>query len=170
MKHKHISSLSRIERERARLKAAKLFQKGIAQAEVARKLGATPAAVNYWYHAWKDQGVRGLKSRGHPGFASKLTEEKRLRFKRAILEGPLAHGYHTDLWTLPRLATIMRKSTGIRFSEVWTWHIVRSLGFTPQKPQVKARQQDTKAVAKWKEKRLPGLKKMGAQTWILSGL
>jgi len=167
---KPISSLSHKERESVRLKAGKLFQRGVSQAEAARRLKATPAAVSYWHKSWKNGGIDGLKSKGPPGFSSKLTKEKRLLFKRAILKGPLAHGYHTDLWTLPRLAVVMHKSTGVRFSEVWTWHIVRSLGFTPQKPQVKARQQDKKAVAEWREKRLPGLKKMGAQTWILSGI
>lgn len=169
MKNKHISSLSYKEREKVRLTAGKLFRRGISQAEVARRLKATPAAVNYWHSAWKDRGINGLKSKGHTGFASKLTEERRLRFKLAILEGPLEHGYQTNLWTLPRLAAVMKKSTGIQFSEVWTWHIVRSLGFTPQKPQVRARERDEKAIAEWKAKRLPCLKKMGAQTWILSG-
>lgn len=159
-----------MERERVRLKAGKLFQKGILQAEVARRLKATPAAVNYWHNSWKDRGGRGLRSKGHPGFESKLTEEKRLLFKRAILKGPLAHGYQTDLWTLPKLTVVMKKVTGVSFSEVWTWHVVRTLGFTPQKPQVVAKERDTKAITEWKERRLPGLKKMGSQTWLLSGL
>lgn len=170
MSIKRISSLSRKEREKARLKAGTLFKKGVSQAEVARRFKATPAAVNYWHRAWKKRGLKGLKSKGHSGFASKLTVKKRLRFKRAILEGPLKHGYPTDLWTLPRLAAVLKKSAGISFSHVWTWHIVRSLGFTPQKPQVMAKQRDEEAIAEWQEKRLPGLKKMGAQTGILSGL
>lgn len=170
MKHKHISSLSHKEREKVRVQAGKLFQKGVSQAEVARRFKATAAAVSYWHEAWKDRGMRGLKSKGHTGFASKLTGEKRLLFKRAILEGPLEHGYQTNLWTLSRLRAVMKKETGCAFSEVWVWHIVRLLGFTPQKPQVLARERDKKAIVEWKTKRLPGLKKMGSQTWVLSGL
>lgn len=170
MRHKHISSLSRKERERVRLKAGKLFQKGIAQAEVARRLKATPAAVSYWHTAWKKKGVRGLQSKGHTGFASKLTKEKQILFKKAIIKGPLMYGYETNLWTLSRLSAILRRVTGFRCSDVWTWHIVRNLGFTPQKPQVQARERDEKAIAEWKTKTLPGLKKMGGKTWILSGV
>ncbi|HLD69803.1 MAG TPA: winged helix-turn-helix domain-containing protein [Candidatus Omnitrophota bacterium] len=170
MKHKHISTLSRKEREKARLKAGKLFQKGITQAEVARRLNVTPAAVHYWHTAWKNRGVKGLQSRGHPGFASKLTDKKRLLFKQTILEGPLKHGYQTNLWTIPRLSAVLRKETGFQCSEVWIWHIVRSLGFTPKKPQVQARERDEKNIQEWKAKTLPGLKKMGSQTWVLSGV
>jgi len=37
------------------------------------------------------------------------------------------------------------------------------LGFTPQKPQVRAAKRDEAAIAAWKAKRLPGLKKKWAQ-------
>jgi transposase len=170
MKNKHISSLVRKKKERIRIKAAKLFEKNIVQAEVARKFKVTPAAVNYWHKAWKKQSIKGLKSKGRPGFESKLTDEKRILFKKAVLKGPLAFGYQTNLWTLSRLASVMKKVTKVKFSGVWTWNIVRSLGFTCQKPQVKAKQQDKQAIKEWGEKRLPDLKKMGDKTWILSGL
>lgn len=165
-----MASLSRERREQVRLKAGKLFEKGIHQAEVARKLGVTPAAVNYWHKDWENHGREGLKSLGPPGFNSKLTKEKRQSFKRAILKGPLAYGYETNLWTLPKLAAVMKKVAKIQFSEVWTWHIVRDLGFSPQKPQVKAREQNQQAVSQWKTKTLPGLKKMGWESRISFGL
>lgn len=170
MKYKHISSLSHKKREKVRLQAGKLFQKGISQAEVARRLKATSATVSYWRGAWDKRGMDGLKSKGHTGFASKLTLDKRLLFKRAILKGPLEHGYQTNLWTLSRLRAVMRKETGCAFSEVWVWHIVRLLGFTPQKPQMIARERDKNAIREWNEKRLPDLKKMGGKTWVLSSI
>lgn len=170
MKNKHVSSLSHKERERVRLIGGRLFQRGISQAEVARRLKATPAAVSYWHRDWKDQGIKGLASKGHTGFASKLTKEKRLLFKRAVLRGPLEYGYQTNLWTLPRLSAVLRRVTGFRCSDVWTWHIVRNLGFTPQKPQIKARERNNTAIAEWKAKTLPDLKKMGGKTWVLSGI
>lgn len=161
MKHHH-ASLSREEREKRRLKAAKLFKKGVSQAEVARRFGVSTPAVHYWYAAYQTGGIAALRSKGPTGFSSKLTPEKRQLFKKAVLKGPLSHGYETNLWTLPRLSAVMKKVAGVKFSEVWTWNIMRDLGFTPQKPQVKAIQRDEAAIAGWCEKTLPGLKKMGA--------
>ena len=161
MTTQHTSSLSRKEKEARRLKAGVLFNKGKTQADVARKCGVTTAAANRWYAAWDKGGQAALKSKGHSGFASSLTPEKRREFKKAILKGPRAFGFETDLWTLPRLAAVMKKVCKIKFSEVWIWHIVRELGFTPQKPQVKAIQRNEKAIKKWKETTLPDLKKMG---------
>ena len=170
MKYTHISSLSRKEREKVRVKAGKLFQQGMSQAAVARRFKVTSAAVSYWHTAWKTSGMHGLTSLGHTGFASKLTEDKRVMFKRAVLKGPQEYGFETNLWTLSRLATVMQKTTGIRFGHNHTWEIVRSLGFTCQKPQVKAKERDEAAIRAWKAKRLPGLKKMGSNSWVFSGL
>ena len=170
MKNKHITSLSRVKREQIRLKAGKLFKKRIHQAEVARRLNVTPAAVNYWSKDWTKHGLKGLKSKGHPGFESKLTDSKRKLFKQAVLQGHITYGYETNLWNLPRLAAVMKKVAGVKFSEVWTWHIVRDLGFTPQKPQIRARERDKKAIAGWKTKTLPDLKKMGWEKRLLFGI
>lgn len=161
MTKKHTSLLSRKEKEARRLKAGKLFKKGKTQADAARKFKVTTSAVNRWYAAWEKGGLTALKSKGNSGFPSSLTPEKRKVFKRAILKGPRAYGFETDLWTLSRLSSVMKKVCKIEFGETWIWHIVRDLGFTPQKPQVKAIQRDEKAIKGWKEKNLPNLKKMG---------
>lgn len=170
MKNQHITSLSREQREKTRFKAAKLFKKNIPQAEIARKLKVIPAAVNYWRIDWEEHGQAGLKSKGHPGFKSKLTDDKRAVFKRAVLKGPLNYGFETSLWTLSRLAAVMKKTTGIKFGHDRAWQIVRELGFTCQKPQIRAAERDEAAIKAWKEKRLPGLKKMGSNAWVFSGL
>lgn len=161
MKQKHISSLSRKDKEKRRLKAAKMFEKGKIQAEVARKFNVTPTAANQWYEAWKKGGAKALKSKGHPGFSSELTEDDRKKLKKILLAGPIKYGYPTELWTLSRVAEVVRKEFRITFTEVWIWHIIRNLGFTPQKPQMKAKERNEQSIAEWKEKKLPGLKKMG---------
>jgi len=161
MTTQHTSSLSRKEKEARRLKAGMLFNKGKTQADVARKYRVTTAAANRWHATWDKGGQAALKSKGHSGFTSSLTPEKRREFRKAILKGPRAFGFETDLWTLPRLAAVMKKVCKIKFSEVWIWHIVRELGFTPQKPQVKAIQRNEKAIKEWKKTTLPDLKKMG---------
>lgn len=170
MKNKYTPLLSRKKREATRLKAAKLFKKNMPQAEIARKLGVTPAAVNYWHIDWKQGGTKALKSKGSPGFSSKLIPKDRTAFKEAILKGPLTYGYETNFWTLSRLSAVMKKVAGVKFGTTHTWKIVRSLGFTPQKPRVLAAQRDEAAIAAWKKKRLHGLKKMGPNVWVFSGL
>lgn len=147
-----------------------MFLKGISQAEVARTLNVTTAAANYWHTAWKRKGIRGLKSKGKSGFTSELTPEAKKKLKAAILKGARTYGYDTDLWTLPRIAAVMKKVAGVSFGHTWTWQIVLSLGFTCQKPERRSRERDERAIAEWREKIFPRLKKMGTKTWIPTGV
>lgn len=169
MKNSHTSSLSRDAKERRRLKAGELFKAGMRQADVARKLKVTPAAVHGWYHTWKEQGVRGLKSKGPAGFSSSFTEKDKKKLKRAILGGARKFGYDTDLWTLDRISAAMRQVAKKSFSTAWTWHIVTGLGFTPQKPEAKSKERNEDAIRTWTQRTFPRLKKMGAKTRISTG-
>lgn len=143
------------------MKAGKLFQRGCTQAEVARTLRVTPAAVSQWHILWKERGLSGLKSKGHPGAETTLTKEKRQKLKRAILKGPRAFGYATDLWTLERIKSIAKKEAGLSFGTTWIWHTVISLGLSCQKPIKRTVERDEKAIRTWKLKTFPRLKKMG---------
>lgn len=170
MKQTHKLSLSREDRERRRLKAGKCFKKKMTNAAIARKFRVTPAAVTQWKQSYEKDKKRGLLSKGKTGKLSRLTEEKRKEFKQDILKGPIAAGFETDLWTLARLKSVLKKTAHVSFSVKHVWEIVRSLGFTPQKPQVLAKERDEQAIMGWRSKRLPGLKKMGQTTWILYGV
>lgn len=171
MKQKqHKPSLSRKDKERRRLKAAKMFKKEQAQAKIARKLEVTPTAVKYWHDSWKKGGVNNLKSKGHPGFPSRLTDKNRKKLKKIILKGAGKYGYSTDLWTLSRIGAVIKKEFKLSYGHTWIWQIVLSLGFTCQKPQRKNKERDEKAIELWKTKTFPGLKKMGSKTWLSNGV
>jgi transposase len=166
----HTSSAFREARERRRLKAGRLFKAGMSQADVALTLRVTPAAVHGWYHAWKAKGMRGLQSKGRTGFASAFTERDHTKLKQAILAGAGKFGYDSDLWTLERIAATMKRVTGKSFGVTWTWHIVTGLGFSPQKPERRSKGRDEAAIEYWQQHTFPRLKKMGAETWLSSGL
>lgn len=170
MKNSHTSSLSHEAKEQRRFKAGRMFKEGIHQAEVARRLRVTPASVNGWNHAWKDKGMQGLKSKGHTGFPSQMTERDRVKLKGAIIKGATKYGYETDMWTLERISAVMRKITKKSFGTTWTWHIVTQLGFTCQKPERKSKERDETAIRRWREVTFPRLKKMGAETSVFTGV
>jgi transposase len=162
MKHKNISSLSRKDKEKRRIQAGKMFENGVSQAEAARKSGVSAAAVKYWHDAWKKKGLSGLKSKGHPGFTSKLTPEKRVELRKIILRGAKHYGYPTDFWTINRIMAVIKKELKLSFKKSWIWMIIISLGFTCQKPQAVSRERNEKAISDWKAKDWPRLKKMGS--------
>ena len=160
MNHHHISSSSRKELEERRMNAAGMFKKGYSQTEVAKKFRVSAAAASQWHAAWTTEGVRGLKSKGSPGPEPTLTDKERAKIRAAILKGPKAFGYDTNLWTLERIAAVMQKVAGHSFGITWTWHLVIRLGFSCQQPVTRARERDEKAITSWKRSTFPVLKKI----------
>src|SRR5262245_18312122 len=88
--------------EERRLQAARLFAKGLRPAEVARRLGVSRQSTSVWYRAWEAEGNLGLKRAERAGRPPLLTEKELRQVERALLKGPRAHGWNTELWTLKR--------------------------------------------------------------------
>lgn len=165
----HPPSRSRRDRqalERRRLEAAKLFAKETPDAEIARLLKVTPAAVCQWYAEWEKKGVDGLRSKGKPGAKPKLTEAKLAKIERALEKGPRAHGYSTDLWTLARIRKLVGEVGGVSYGITHTWRIMTlALGWSAQKPETRARERNEDAIRRWKRYTWPQIKKK-RRRWV----
>lgn len=146
--------------ERRRFKAKKLFTKGIHQAEIARRLKVTRTAVHYWYTTWKKKGKDGLR-RARPGPKPHLTEKKLVKVKQALLHGPRAAGYDTNLWTLARIAEVIQRKARVSYGTSQVWYLLRSLGWTSQKPETRYRERNEAAIKRWKEEAWPRIQKRG---------
>ena len=151
----------RKELERRRITAGRMFASGTSQYRVAQYFGVSTAATNQWYKAWKKHGKDGLKSKGPPGFSSKLTEKKKKKLKKLILAGPKKSGYLTDFWTIDRIRAVAKKKLGINLGYTRIWTTVIALGFSCQKPTRRAKERNENAIADWKQNTFPKLKKMG---------
>lgn len=136
----------RVERRRM---AAKLFQKGYSQAEVARRCGVSKEAARKWYDTWKRQGTKGLVTAKKPGPVPKLTDLKKKRVVQTLLKGPRAFGYHTDLWTLERVAAAIKRVAHVQYHHRHVWRVLLSMGWSCQKPETRARERDEKTIKNW---------------------
>src|SRR5437660_8239916 len=148
--------------EARRYEAARLFARGETQASVARTLGATRAAAHRWYHAWQDEGRTALKAAGRAGRKPRLEAPQLARVETALLKGPGAHGFATELWTLPRVATLLEQRPRVRYHPGHVWYILRRLGWSLQRPTRHRRERDEASIAEWKLRRWPQVKKSPA--------
>ena len=148
--------------EERRKKAGRMFAQYISQAEVARRLGVSRPAVHYWHLAWEKKGVHGLKSkRGKFGRSPRLTDAHVLRVKKAILEGPRRAGFSTDMWTLARIATIIKKTVSVSYHPSHVWKVLHAMGFTCQIPDTKPKERNEKAIKQWRAVVWPTIQKRG---------
>jgi len=89
----------------------------------------------------------------------RLSNEQLTRVERLLLKGPAAHGYTTELWTLPRMAVVIERETGIRYHPGHVWRVLQRLGWSLQKPAKQARERDEEAIRSWRKQSWPRLKK-----------
>jgi transposase len=142
-----------------RLRAAKLFGRGATQAEVARTLGVSRQSAMLWERAWKRAGKKGLEGAGRAGRRPRLTVAQRSQIETALRRGPQAHGYRTELWTLPRIADVIERETGVAYHPGHVWRVLHGLGWSLQKPTTRARERDEQAIAHWVREIWPRVKK-----------
>jgi transposase len=88
-----------------------------------------------------------------------LTARQRTRLLNLLLKGAAAHGYSTDLWTLPRVAEIIARTFGVRYHPAHVWKILRGEGWSCQKPERQARERDEETIKQWRAVRWPHIKK-----------
>ena len=149
----------RVKLEQRRLKAARLLQQGVPEAEVARRVGVHRQSVNRWAKQLAQGGRAALKRAPRAGRPPQLTAADRQRLVQGLKRGPEALGYRTSLWTAWRVADLIERECGVKYSTVHAWRLLRALGWTPQRPAGRAMERNEAAIQRWKRQRWPELKK-----------
>jgi transposase len=149
----------RVKLEQRRLKAARLLKQGVHEAEVARQVGVHRQSVNRWAKQWAKGGRAALKRAPRTGRPPKLSATDQQRLLQGLKRGPEALGYRTGLWTAWRVADLIERQCGVKYSTVHAWRLLRALGWTPQRPVGRALERNEAAIRKWKHQRWPELKK-----------
>ena len=155
--------------ERRRRQAIQLLKAGKKLSAVAQAVSASVSSVFRWYESYRRQGLKGLRPRPTPGRPPHLSASQKKRLATLLLKGPLAAGHRTDLWTLKRVAQLIRRQWGVGYHPCHVWKLLQSLGWSCQKPERRALQRDDAAIAHWRRSRWPHIKKRRT-TWGPSGL
>ena len=88
-----------------------------------------------------------------------LTLEQQAQLVALLLEGAEAFGFRGDVWTCRRVAQLIRDPFAVSYHPAHVSRILAHLGWTPQKPIIRATQRDEAALAAWYDERWPMLKK-----------
>ena len=153
------TSRTTAERERQRRQAVALDKQGCSAAQIARQLGVTSRTVRRWRQAYRRRGEAGLHVKKAPGAKPKLNAYQRHGLRRRLLAGASTQGFATDLWTCPRIARLIEQHYGVQYHVDHIPYVMKSLGFSVQKPECSARERDEAAIQRWIERDWPRIKK-----------
>jgi transposase len=150
--------------ERRRKRAVELLSQGLSLREVARRSSASPSSVSAWRDAYRAEGEAGLAAKPVPGRPRKLDPSNLPRLREILLAGAAAYGYSTDLWTLDRIARVVRREFGVKYHPSHVWKILRANRWSCQVPERRAVQRDERKIARWKRYKWPAIRK-SRKTW-----
>jgi transposase len=145
--------------EQRRRRAVDLLEEGWAPCEVARELGVDRRSVRRWRASHEAYGTEGLAAKPVPGRPSKLTESNRAKLEEILLQGARAAGYPTNLWTCARVAELIRRRFRVRYHPHHVARLLRAMGFSPQKPERRARERNEDEIQRWVKEEWPRVKK-----------
>ena len=156
------TSVTTAERNARRRLAVALLGIRVTLTDIAEVLGVSLSSVKRWKKAFENGGEAALVVKRPPGASSRLTTVQRERLRQIVIAGPLAAGFETELWTCARVAQVVEREFQVAYHPDHVGRILRDLGFTPQKPQRKARESDEAAIERWRREAWPRIKKRDA--------
>jgi transposase len=129
------------ELERRRMKAVKLFQQGLSQAEVARRLNVARESVRRWWNQFAAHGSgEALRKAERPGRKPRLTDAQLKQLRTMLRAGPTKSGFSDRSWTLKTIAEAIAARFGVDYHVRYvSWLLRNKLAWSLQRKVVAAR-------------------------------
>ena len=142
-------------REERRRIAYRMFRRRTPKAAIARALGVSYVTVWRWETRWKSEGSDSWRDHEHPGSERRLSTRDQKALLAVLKRGARVYGYPTDLWTLKRVAEVIRKEYGVEYTLSGVWRVLRALGLSAQVPLTRALERDERYIRRWVDDRWP---------------
>jgi transposase len=145
-------------REMRRFQALELKRKGWLQNAIAEALGVTEGAVSQWMKKYREGGEDALVERWYEGPPFLLSEEQRATIPELLTRGAESYGFRGNVWTLARVAVVIKREFDVDYHPSHVSRVLRDVGWTLQKPKLRAIQRNEPAIQKWREEEWPRIK------------
>jgi transposase len=156
-------------REGGRLRALELHEQGWTGKGIAAALGVSQSAVSQWLKRGREGGPEALRTQPPPGRVPRLTVEQLAELPQLLARGAETFGFLGEVWTSKRVATVIRDEFGVHYHPDHVGRLLRTAGWSPQKPIRRATQRDEAAIERWITERWPALQaklRMRAGPWF----
>jgi len=143
-----------------RMQAVKAVRSGQDVNSVAAALGVNPRSVFRWLAAFLNGGHSALLAKAIPGRPSKLTPKQMAWIACTVRDKtPQQLKFEYGLWSLLLIRHLIKRELGVELSTTTTHKVMKTLGFSAQKPRYRAWQQDPVLVQKWETETFPAITK-----------
>jgi transposase len=145
-----------------RSRAVRAVLGGMTQAGAAQVFGVHHNAVNRWIKRYREGGWAGLSEqrRGRrPGEQAALSQSQQQEVIALVRDStPDQLGLAGFLWTRDAVAELLARRYGLGLARTTVGGYLRGWGFSPQRPQRRALEQNPVAVARWLAEEFPAIR------------
>ena len=145
--------------EEIRIRAVRRVLDGESPEAVVAAIGMNPRTIYKWLERYHSGGLDALKAKPVPGRPPKLTAVQ-LRWLAKTIRGknPQQLCFEFALWTVAIVREVIHDRFGVKLSEVSVGRVLKTLGFSPQRPLHRAWQQNPSLVQEWLETEFPKIR------------
>lgn len=155
--------LTREQMAERRQEGLRLLENGqMRQAEIARHLGVSEAAVSQWKKKLEAHGPEALQGRKATGRPPRLDVGQKRELVNKLEAGAGAAGFPTEQWTQKRVQQIIEREFGVHYHRNSVGRLLHGLGWSVQKPETRALERDEDLIRAWLSQDWPRIKKSAA--------
>lgn len=152
--------LSSETKEELRIRVVHQVRSGASPEELAKTLDINPRTIYRWLERFHYGGEDALRNKAKPGRPPKLDWMQMSWLAKLVRDNnPLQLNFPFALWTLAMIREVIRREFDVRLSEVSVGRIMRTLGFTPQRPLKRAYEQNPVLVERWRREEFPQIQR-----------
>lgn len=157
--------------EETRQRVIQAIENGLHPLQAAVAFACGRSTVYGWLRAYQEQGWAGLRVRKAAGPEPKLTARQTAQLRRWIVgKDPRQLQFEYALWTRQLVRDLILRKFGVTMTPQGVGKLLRRMGLSPQRPLVRAYQQNAERVRHWKEVEYPRIhaaaKRAGAQIFF----
>jgi transposase len=143
-----------------RIKAVKdVLQAKKSPEVVMQGLGLHRTNIYKWLRQHKEGGWAALRSSKAVGPTPILTEREERTLKKMLMKNPMQFSFHFGLWTLEMVQALIEKKLQKEVSMATVGRLLGKIGYTNQKPLMRAYEQNPTKVQEWLTKEFPRIKR-----------
>jgi len=151
--------------EAVRIRAVKQVEGGESPEVVIKALGMNRRCIYKWIAKYREGGVEALRAKPLSGRPLKLTGPNlRWIFRTVTTKNPLQLQFPFALWTLEIVRELIQRRYGVRLSVTSVGRLLKKLGFSCQRPLMRAFQRNPVIVREWIDRDYPKIKKLAQKS------
>jgi transposase len=136
-----------------------VVENGLHPEDAATAFGCGRSTVYGWLAAYDAGGLDALTVRKAPGAAPKLTKDQMRQLRQWITgRDPRQLEFDYALWTREIIRELIERKFGVSYTLQGLGKLLSRLGLSPQRPLVRAYEQDPERVRRWKEEEYPAIR------------